>query len=63
MGGTVDYWAKPALGFRLATTQTGVDMIAALEQAITTAQCQALLGRPLASNCVNVETGEVEQLV
>ena len=61
LGGTVDYWAKAALACRVATTQTGVDMIAALEQAIASAE--ALLGRPLVSDCVDVKTGELEPLV
>ena len=55
MGGTVDYWAKTALGCRVATTQTGVDMIAALEQAIE--QVEVLLGRPLLADCADVDTG------
>jgi putative transposase len=61
MGGTVDYWAKNALACRLATTQTGVDMIAALEQAIAAAE--ALLTRPLVTDCVDVETGEIQPVV
>lgn len=61
LGGTVDYWAKNALACRVATTQTGVDMIAALEQAIVSAE--ALLGRPLHDDCVDPETGEVQPLV
>jgi putative transposase len=61
MGGTVDYWSKAALACRVATTQTGVDMIAALEQAIASAE--VLLARPLISDCVDVATGEVQQLV
>jgi putative transposase len=61
MGGTVDYWAKTALACRLATTQTALDMIAALETAVAAAE--QLLGRPLLADCVDVETGEVEPLV
>lgn len=34
LGGTVDYWAKNALGCRVATTQTALDMIAALDVAV-----------------------------
>ena len=61
MDGTVDYWAKAALACRGATTQTGVDMIAAFEQAITSTE--ALLGKPLFSDCVDAAIGEVEPLV
>jgi putative transposase len=61
MGGTVDYWAKNALACRLATTQTGVDMIAALDQAIAAAE--TLLGRTLLADCVDVDTGEIEPVV
>lgn len=61
LGGTVDYWAKAALACRVATTQTAVDMIAALEHA--TAAAEAHLGRSLVAECVDVETGAVEPLV
>jgi len=61
MGGTTDYWAKTALGCRVATTQTAVDMIAALEAAITRAE--DLIAAPLASDCVDAVTGELEPVV
>jgi len=61
LGGTVDYWAMNALGCRVETNQTGVDMIAALERAIASAE--ALLRYPLHADCVDVETGEVQPLV
>lgn len=38
LGGVVDYYAKPALACRVATTQTGPDLIAALEEAIAIAE-------------------------
>lgn len=61
LGGIVDYWAKNALGCRVATTQTAVDMIGALDLAVS--QAEALLGHPLIADCVDPETGEIEKLV
>jgi putative transposase len=60
LGGVVDYWAKPALACRVATTQTATDMIAALDTAAAAAE--ALLGRPLLDDCVDRLTGEIEPI-
>lgn len=38
LGGVCDYWAKPTLACRVATTQGASDLIAALEAAITAAE-------------------------
>ena len=61
MGATVDYWAKPVLGCRVATTQTASDMIAALEVAIIAAE--TLLAGRLEDDCVDPATGEIGPLV
>ena len=51
LGGTVDYWAKTALGCRISATKTASDMIAALEAAI--GHAEALIGGPLPDDCVD----------
>ena len=61
MGSTTDYWAKVALGCRVATTQTALDMSAALDEAI--ARAEELIGRTLAGDCVDPITGEIEPVV
>jgi len=61
MGAAVDYWAKPALVCRVATTKTASDMIAALEEAIHNAGM--LIDGSLAGDCVNPDTGEIEPLI
>lgn len=61
LGATVDYWAKPVLECRVSTTKTASDMIAALDAAVTSAE--NLIGIPLAGDCVNPVTGELEPLI
>lgn len=53
LGGVCDYWAKPALACRVATTQAAGDLIAALQDAID--QAEQLLGHPLLLDCVNAD--------
>ena len=59
LGGVVDYFAKPGLACRTATTQTGSDLLAALEEAI--AGAEQLLGHPLILDCVN-DDDEIEPI-
>lgn len=61
LAATVDYWAKPVLGCVVSTTKTASDMIAALNAAVAAAE--ALIGTPLADDCVDPATGEVEALI
>ncbi len=61
MGATTDYWAKAALGCRVATTQTAADMIGALDVAISYAG--ELLGGALADDGIDPASGEIEPLV
>jgi len=61
LGGTVDYWAKVALGCRIAATKTSSDMIAGLEAAMATAE--ELIAGPLADDCVDPDTGELTPLI
>lgn len=61
MGGTVDYWAKPALGCRISATKGASDMIAALQAAIDHAE--DLIGGPLEHDCVDPASGEPEPLI
>ena len=61
MGATVDYWAKVALGCRIATTQTASDMIVALDEAVTVAE--DLISMSLVADCVDPGTGEIEPVV
>ncbi len=61
LGGTVDYWAKTALGCRISATKTASDMIAALEAAI--GHAEALIGGPLPDDCVDPATGETNPLI
>src|SRR5690606_28822353 len=56
LGGTVDYWAKVALGCRTSATKTASDMIAGLDEAVAAAE--ELLGYPLVEDCVDPATGE-----
>ena len=57
LSGVVDYVAKVALACPVTMTQTAADAIASLEAA--RAQAEAWLGRPLLSECVDAETGEL----
>lgn len=57
LSGVVDYVAKVALACPVTTTQTAADAIAALEAA--RAQAEAWLGRPLLSECLDAQTGEL----
>ena len=57
LSGVVDYVAKVALACPVTTTQTAADAIAALEAA--RAQAEAWLGRPLLSECLDSQTGEL----
>ena len=57
LSGVVDYVAKVALACPVTTTQTAADAIAALEAA--RAQAEAWLGRPLLSECLDSQTGEI----
>ncbi len=59
--GMVDYWAKVALAATANATETAADAIATLEAAI--AEAEALIGRSLAEDCVDPETGEVFPVV
>jgi len=53
----VDYVAKIALACPVTTTQTAAATIASLEAA--RAQAEAWLGRPLLSECLDAQTGEL----
>ena len=55
--GAVDYVAKVSLACPVTTTQTAADAIAALEAA--RAQAETWLGRPLLSECLDSQTGEL----
>jgi len=57
LSGVVDYVAKVALACPVTITQTAVDVIAALEAA--RAQAETWLGRPLLSECLDAQTGEL----
>ena len=61
LSGVVDYVAKVALACPVTTTQTAADAIAALEAA--RAQAEAWLGRPLLSECLEAETGEIIPII
>lgn len=61
LAGVVDYVAKVALACRVATTQTASDAIAALE--LARAQAEALLGRPLLSECIDPASGELTPVI
>ena len=57
LSGVVDYVAKVALACSVTTTQTAADAIASLEAA--RAQAETWLVRPLLSECVDAQTGEL----
>lgn len=57
LSGVVDYVAKVALACPVTTTQTAADAIASLEAA--RAQAETWLGRPLLSECLDAQTGEL----
>jgi transposase InsO family protein len=61
LGGIVDYAGKLALGCPISATKTARDAIAALEHARDRAS--ELLGRPLADDLVDPDTGELVALV
>jgi transposase InsO family protein len=56
----IDYATKLVLAARVAGTSTALDAIAAVEQAIDSAE--RICGRPLSHECVDAETGEVMPL-
>ena len=60
LSGIVDYVAKVCLACPANPTKTAVDAVAALEAAI--AEAERLLGVPLAEDCVDPETGEIQFL-
>lgn len=57
----VDYWAKVALAATANATETAIDAIRTLEAAI--AEAEALIGCPLAQDCVDPDTGEIFPVV
>jgi hypothetical protein len=59
--GMVDYWAKVALASAANITQAAHDAVATVEAAI--AEAERLIGRTLAEDCVDPETGEIFPLV
>jgi putative transposase len=61
LGGIVDYAGKLALGCPISATKTARDAIAALEHARDRAA--DLLGRPLAEDCIDPDTGELVSLI
>jgi transposase InsO family protein len=61
LGGVVDYVAKIALACPVTATQTASDLIAAFDAA--EADASALLGFPLAWDCVDPATGEIVPVV
>lgn len=61
LGGIVDYAGKLALGCPISATKTARDAIAALEHARDRAS--ELLGRPLAEDLVDADTGEMTALI
>ncbi len=56
----LDYHTKLALACTVTTTSTAADLIAALQAAVDTAE--ALLGRSLAEDCADPDTGEITPL-